>query len=70
MPPPPPQVAVANPLAQNVTGYLEETGTLAAVNSVDLVARIPGFVTEIQYQDGAIGEEGRPSLPSSPSLTR
>ena len=56
--PPPPQVAVAIPLRQNVIGYLEQTGTLAAVNTVDLVARIPGFVTAIHYKDGALVKKG------------
>ncbi len=51
---------VANPLRMNVIAYLEETGTLAAVNTVDLVARIPGFVQEIQYTDGAIVKKGAP----------
>ena len=60
VPPPPPQVGVANPLRENVTAYLEETGTLAAVNTVDLVARIPGFVQDIQYKDGAIVKKGTP----------
>jgi RND family efflux transporter MFP subunit len=54
VPPPPPQVGVSHPLKEDVTAYLQETGTLAAVNSVDLVARIPGFVQEIRYQDGTI----------------
>jgi RND family efflux transporter MFP subunit len=58
VPPPPPQVMVANPLRTNVIGYLEETGTLAAVNTVDLVARIPGFVTAIHYKDGALVKKG------------
>ena len=58
VPPPPPQVVVANPAKQNVIGYLEETGTLAAVNTVDLVARIPGFVQAIQYEDGAMVKKG------------
>ncbi|ARP98338.1 efflux RND transporter periplasmic adaptor subunit [Pseudorhodoplanes sinuspersici] len=60
VPPPPPQVIVANPVKQNVVGYLEETGTLAAVNTVDLVARIPGFVQAIQYRDGALVKKGAP----------
>lgn len=58
VPPPPPQVGVANPLKESVTAYLEETGTLAAVNTVDLVARIPGFVQEIKYKDGSIVKKG------------
>lgn len=60
VPPPPPQVIVANPVQKDVTAYLEETGTLAAVNTVDLVARIPGFVQAIQYQDGAMVKKGAP----------
>ncbi len=66
VPPPPPQVVVANPLRTNVIGYLEETGTLAAVNSVDLVARIPGFVTAIQYTDGALVKKGAPLFQIEP----
>ncbi|HWV42188.1 efflux RND transporter periplasmic adaptor subunit [Pseudorhodoplanes sp.] len=66
VPPPPPQVIVANPVRTNVIGYLEETGTLAAVNSVDLVARIPGFVTAIQYTDGAFVKKGTPLFQIEP----
>jgi RND family efflux transporter MFP subunit len=66
VPPPPPQVAVANPLSTKVTAYLEETGTLAAVNSVDLVARIPGFVTAIQYTDGTFVKKGTPLFQIEP----
>jgi RND family efflux transporter MFP subunit len=58
VPPPPPQVGVAIPLKDRVVSYLEETGTLAAVNTVDLVARIPGFVQEIKYKDGSIVKKG------------
>jgi RND family efflux transporter MFP subunit len=66
VPPPPAQVAVANPLSMKVIGYLEETGTLAPVNSVDLVARIPGFVTAIQYTDGALVKKGAPLFQIEP----
>ena len=50
--PPPPQVKVAVPIEQNVTRYLEATGTTAAVNSANLVARVQGFLQEIRYRDG------------------
>jgi RND family efflux transporter MFP subunit len=50
--PPPPRVMVANPLRQPVTRYFETTGNTAAVNSTDLVARVAGFVQEINYRDG------------------
>jgi RND family efflux transporter MFP subunit len=51
--PPPPKVTVAMPTKQPVTRYREATGNLAAVNSADLVARVPGFVQKINYEDGA-----------------
>src|SRR5262249_43125094 len=50
--PPPPKVTVAHPVQQPVTRYLEVTGSTAAVNSVDLVARVQGFLQEIHYKDG------------------
>ena len=56
--PPPPKVTVAAPTKQPVTRYLEATGNTAAVNSTDLVARVSGFVQEIQYQDGAMVKKG------------
>jgi len=56
--PPPPRVTVATPLQQSVTHYLEATGNTAAVNSADLVARVSGFIQEINYQDGALVKKG------------
>src|SRR5579863_5149294 len=60
IPPPPPKVTVANPVQQKVTPYLEETGNATAINSVNLVARVQGFVQDIQYQDGAQVKKGTP----------
>jgi RND family efflux transporter MFP subunit len=54
VPPPPPKVTIATPVQQPVTRYLELTGSTAAVNSADLVARVPGFVQDISYADGAM----------------
>src|SRR5262252_630310 len=56
--PPPPRVTIAVPLPQPVTRYLEATGNTAAVNSADLVARVSGFIQEINYQDGALVKKG------------
>ncbi|MEK1887750.1 MAG: efflux RND transporter periplasmic adaptor subunit [Phyllobacterium sp.] len=50
--PPPPQVDVALPLKQNVTPFLEATGTTSSVNATALVARVQGFIQEINYRDG------------------
>jgi len=51
--PPAPKVTVTAPVQQAVTRYLEATGNTAAVNSTDLVARVAGFVQQINHDDGA-----------------
>jgi RND family efflux transporter MFP subunit len=56
--PPPPKVTVAAPVQMPVTRYLELTGSTAAVNSADLVARVSGFVQDISYSDGAPVKQG------------
>ncbi|HEV3394876.1 MAG TPA: efflux RND transporter periplasmic adaptor subunit [Xanthobacteraceae bacterium] len=56
--PPPPKVTVARPVQQPVTQYLEVTGNTAPVNSVDLVARVQGFLQEIHYKDGDAVKKG------------
>jgi RND family efflux transporter MFP subunit len=56
--PPPPKVTVAPPVEQQVSRYFESTGNTAAVNSVDLVARVQGFVEEINYRDGEFVKKG------------
>jgi len=52
--PPPPKVTVAPPQQRTITRYIEATGNTAAVNSADLVARVSGFIQEINSQDGAV----------------
>ena len=51
-PPPPPKVTVSQPVRQNVTDYLELTGNLQAVNTVQLRARVEGYLEKILFQDG------------------
>ena len=58
VPPPPPQVTVAAPVQQAVTQYLEFTGNTASINTVDLVARVEGFLMSIDYKDGAVMKKG------------
>lgn len=52
--PAPPLVTVRHPVEQWVTASLDLTGTAAASQSVDLVARIPGYLQSIHYRDGAL----------------
>jgi membrane fusion protein, multidrug efflux system len=56
--PPLPEISVAQPLKQSVTPYTELTGNTQAYNTVDLVARVQGFLTSIDYQDGALVKKG------------
>ncbi len=56
--PPPPKVTVVQPVEKDVTRFFEATGNAAAVNSVDLVARVQGFVQAIGYSDGQFVKKG------------
>lgn len=57
-PPPPPEVSVAVPLKQDVVPYEQLTGNTVAFATVDLVARVEGFLTSINYTDGSIVKKG------------
>src|SRR5262249_2194128 len=46
-PPPPPEVTVAHPVRRSVTRYLEYTGTTEPYQSVDLRARVAGFLDQV-----------------------
>jgi RND family efflux transporter MFP subunit len=56
--PPPPKVDVATPVQRPVTRYIEATGNTAPIKSVDLVARVQGFLQSIDYQDGSFVKQG------------
>lgn len=56
--PPPPKVTVAPAVNRPVTHYLEATGSTAAVNSADLVARVSGFVEKVPARDGEEAKKG------------
>ena len=56
--PPTPEVAVALPLKQKFTPFIELTGNTQAFNNVDLVARVEGFLTAINYKDGSAAKKG------------
>jgi RND family efflux transporter MFP subunit len=58
VPPPPAKVIVAQPLQQPITLYIELTGNTSPINSVDLVARVQGYLQTIDYKDGAFVSKG------------
>jgi len=68
--PPPPKVAVATPVRRPITRFLEATGNTAAIKSVDLVARVQGFLQSIEYQDGTFVKEGTTLFTIEPETYR
>jgi RND family efflux transporter MFP subunit len=59
-PPPPPKVTVAQPVHQVVTDQLELTGNTQAIYTVQLVARVAGYLDKVLFQDGQIVKKGQP----------
>jgi len=60
VPPPPPQVTVSQPVHQRVSEYLEFTGNTQAFNSVQLVARVQGYLEKVFFHDGDSVKKGQP----------
>ncbi|HLG46815.1 MAG TPA: efflux RND transporter periplasmic adaptor subunit [Reyranella sp.] len=65
--PPPSEVSVARPLQQTFRPYSELTGNTAAIATVDLVARVEGFLESIDYQDGTFVKKGDPLFQIEPT---
>ena len=55
----PPSVTVSHPTSKPVTEYLDLTGTLAASKSVDLMARVTGYLESVNFKDGDLVEAGQ-----------
>ena len=56
--PPPPPVTVAKPLKKRITEWDEFTGRFEAVETVDVRARVSGFLESIHFRDGQIVKKG------------
>jgi RND family efflux transporter MFP subunit len=56
--PPPPQVTVATPVIQEVTDYLEFTGTTVAFDHVEVRARVAGVLESLHFIPGTYVEQG------------
>jgi len=70
VPPPPPKVEVGVPVQRTITRYLEATGTTAPIQTVDLVARVQGFLQSIDYQDGSFVKQGATLFTIEPETYR
>jgi RND family efflux transporter MFP subunit len=57
-PPPVPKVTVSRPLAHEVTDYEDFTGRTDAVSTVDIRARVNGYLEQVGFKDGDIVKEG------------
>jgi len=57
--PPPPEVTVATPSTRDVTNYIEVTGTTQPILSVDVRARVRGFLKERHFKEGSIVKKGQ-----------
>ncbi len=55
---PPPKVTVSQPLVRELIEWDEYTGRLEAVDSVEVRARVNGYLQSIHFQDGQIVKKG------------
>jgi membrane fusion protein (multidrug efflux system) len=60
-PPPPPSLKVATAVQKSVPLYGEFVGTLVGVKTVDIRARVEGFLAKREFVDGADVKEARSS---------
>jgi len=51
-------VAVSHPIAKRIATWDEYSGRFAAVKSVEVRARVSGFIDEVNFTDGAIVNQG------------
>jgi RND family efflux transporter MFP subunit len=59
-PPPPPKVTVAQPVHRKVTDYLDLSGNTQAIYTVQLVARVAGYLEQVLFSDGQFVKKGQP----------
>jgi RND family efflux transporter MFP subunit len=56
--PPPPQVTIAKPTSKMIADQDEYVGRFVAVESVEVRARVPGYLEAIHFQDGQLVKAG------------
>src|SRR5580692_9788614 len=55
---PPPPVTVAHPLQKNITEWDEYTGRFQAVETVELRARVSGYIDQVHVNEGQLVKQG------------
>jgi RND family efflux transporter MFP subunit len=58
--PPPPTVTTSKPVQRKIVEWDEYTGRFDAVASVDIRARVSGYLNEVHFVDGQIVQKGAP----------
>ena len=56
--PPPPAVTVATPVKRTVFDYDEYVGRFAAINAVEVRARVSGYLDKLDFKDGQLVKQG------------
>lgn len=56
--PPPPAVTIATPIKREIVDYDEYVGRFVAVNSVEMRARVSGYLEKVHFTDGQLVKEG------------
>src|SRR5688500_11961867 len=56
----PPKVTVAAPLVREIRDIDEFTGRVEATQTVDVRARVSGYLEEVYFKDGDYVEKGQP----------
>jgi RND family efflux transporter MFP subunit len=56
--PPPPPVTVAHPLQKTITEWDEYTGRFTALESVEVRARVSGYIDSIHFNEGQFVKQG------------
>ena len=57
--PPPPTVTVAPPVQRNIVDHDEYVGRFVAVDSVEVRARVSGYLESVHFTDGQIVKQGQ-----------
>ena len=57
-PPPPPTVTVANPIKRTITDFDESVGRFVAIDSVEVRARVSGYLESVHFTDGQTVKQG------------
>ncbi|HWA99816.1 MAG TPA: efflux RND transporter periplasmic adaptor subunit [Pirellulales bacterium] len=66
----PPEVLVAYPTQESVTEFEEFTGRTMAVNTIEIRARVSGYLDRVRFKDGADVEAGAPLFEIDPRWFR